>query len=77
MATAKKLTKKELREYADDVMFEVFGGQDDFEQEYSLMSEELASIKTKDAIKEYADLLLEQYKEHMEEWSPIPKALDD
>ncbi|QWE06045.1 hypothetical protein [Polynucleobacter sp. JS-JIR-5-A7] len=71
---ATKLTKKELREYAMDRMFEVFGGQDDFESEYSMMDEELASLKTKEAVDEYVDLLLEQYKEHFEDWMPEPKA---
>jgi hypothetical protein len=76
MAT-KKSTKKEIRGYAEDRFFEVFGQLDDFEQEYRMMGEELASCKTQKAVDECLEILLEVYQNYMEEWSPIPKALEE
>ncbi len=72
----KKPTKKEIQDYAENRFFEVFGQLDDFEQEYSMMNEELASCKTLKAVDDCLEILLEVYKNHMEDWSPIPKAIE-
>ena len=76
MAT-KNPTKKELKLYAEDRFFELFGQQDEFETEWSMLMEEVATCKTQAAVDEYLEILLEQYKESMEDWSPIPKALEE
>lgn len=76
MAT-KKPTKKEIKEYAEDRFFEVFGQLDDFETEYQLMREGISAFRTKAEVDECLEILLEVYKQHMEEWSPIPKALEE
>ena len=72
--TIKKSTKKELREYADDRFFEVFGQIDDFEQEESMMMEELSSFKTKEDVDNCLEILLEVYENHYEDWQPEPNA---
>jgi hypothetical protein len=69
-------TKKEINDYAKDRFFEVFGQVDDFETEYSMLMEELTSCRTQKAVDECLERLLEVYKDHMEEWSAIPKALE-
>ena len=69
-------TKKEIKDYAEDRFFEVFGQVDDFETEYSMLMEELTSCRTQKAVDECLERLLEVYKDHMEEWSAIPKALE-
>ena len=69
-------TKKEIKDYAEDRFFEVFGQVDDFETEYQMMREELASCRTQKAVDECLEILLEVYKNHMEEWSVVPKALE-
>jgi hypothetical protein len=42
-----------------------------------MMGEELASCKTQKAVDECLEILLEVYQNYMEEWSPIPKALEE
>lgn len=75
MAT-KKLTKKELNEYAEDRFFEVFGQLDDFEQEYRMMGEESSGFKTKADVDNCLEVLLEVYKDHYEDFMVEPKAWD-
>jgi hypothetical protein len=69
-------TKKEIKLYAEDKFFEVFGQVDDFETEWSMLSEELSDFRTNSDVDECLERLLEVYKEHMEDWSPVPKALE-
>ncbi len=69
-------TKKEIKLYAEDKFFEVFGQVDDFETEWSMLSEELSDFRTNSDVDECLGRLLEVYKEHMEDWSPVPKALE-
>lgn len=71
------ITKKEIKIYAEDRFFELFGQQDDFETEWALLMEEASSCRTQKEIDDYLEILLEQYKESMEDWSPIPKALEE
>jgi hypothetical protein len=69
-------TKKEIKLYAEDKFFEVFGQVDDFETEWLMLSEELSDFRTNSDVDECLERLLEVYKEHMEDWSPVPKALE-
>lgn len=69
-------TKKEIRLYAEDKFFEVFGQVDDFETEWSMLSEELSDFRTNSDVDECLKRLLKVYKEHMEDWSPVPKAME-
>ena len=69
-------TKKDIQNYAEDRFFEVFGQVDEFETEYSMLKEELSDFRTKADVDECLERLLEVYKEHMEDWSPVPKALE-
>lgn len=66
--------KKEIKDYAEDRFFEVFGQVDDFENEYSMLMEELASCRTQKAIDECLEILLEVYKKHYEDFMVEPKA---
>ncbi len=69
-------TKKEIKLYAEDKFFEVFGQVDDFETEWSMLSEELSDFRTISDVDECLKRLLEVYKEHMEDWPPVPKAME-
>lgn len=69
-------TKKDIQNYAENRFFEVFGQVDEFEAEYSMLKEELSDFRTKVDVDECLERLLEVYKEHMEDWSPVPKALE-
>lgn len=71
------ITKKEIKIYAEDRFFELFGQQDDFETEWALLMEEVTACRTQAAVDDYLEILLEQYKASMEDWSPIPKALEE
>ncbi len=68
------MTTKKLKDYALDRMFEVFGQSDDYEMEYSMLMNEISSLRSKGDVDEYIDLLLEQYKDHYEDYMPKPKA---
>ena len=69
-------TKKEIKDYAEDRFFEVFGQLDDFEQEYQILREGISAFRTKEEVDESLEILLEVYKKHMEEWSVVPKAME-
>lgn len=69
-------TKKEIKDYAEERFFEVFGQIDDFETERSLLMEGISAFRTKEEVDECLEILLEVYKKHMEEWSTVPKALE-
>lgn len=66
--------KKEIKDYAEDRFFEVFGQLDDFETEYQLMREGISALRTKEEVDECLEILLEVYKQHYEDFMVEPKA---
>lgn len=72
-------TKKQLKEYSYNKMWEVFGEESDFHQEYSMMSEAIANkdVTTESEVDEFADLYLETYMENLWIGCERPKAIDE
>jgi hypothetical protein len=75
MAT-EKITIKNLKLYAEDRFYEVFGNVDDFETENEMLRQEFEwkNLKTKEDVEELLERLLEVYKDNYEDWQPEPKA---